>query len=382
MKKNDTVEPAIVFQEIPSLDNVDFNKQDNYNPSMEHVIYGSYIRHERLTSLIYGAFHGTSLESSTEVNLFIDLYSVLHPVFSSRYRTDVVGLTTIASTIINMCAHYRVFFRTLSVHANIYLIFSGNCSALNQKFVPGYNGEFASKFSISMYQKIVGDNLALLQMLCPYLPDIHYVDSLQNYEVSVIIAYLIEKLNDGRPNIIISRDIYPIQLTTLYRDTAMLYPSKVRGGDNSFIIPTKEHYLHEQEFWKLVTHKRNIALETMRNISSINFALWSALYRMPERWMLPVLSAKDSVKLIYKMVGTEEMKITFAQLYTPEIMNVIPSSIIENRYKVLDVPYLLNFYRDDIESKSISLQNLTDNETVNQINAKFFENNPLELAKL
>ena len=59
--------------------------------------------------------------------------------------------------------------------------------------------------------------MKLLKILCPYLPAIYYVDSEQNFEVAVIIAHIIETLNDPNPNLIISKDFYPIQLIVKYK---------------------------------------------------------------------------------------------------------------------------------------------------------------------
>ena len=211
-------------------------KPDNYTIRIDHAIYGSYVKTDRMDNIVFNAFNNTSIASASELNIFIDIYSVIHSLFSEHYRIEYVNYTDITSCLINMCAHYRAYFRRLKVNTTFFLVFSTNCCAINRKFVSEYNEHFYNKTQVPESKKIIDDNFKLLTALCPYLPDIHFINSTENYESSVIIANLIEVLHDGKPNIIISRDIYPIQLTYLYPNTTFLYPRKKRKlGDQSVL---------------------------------------------------------------------------------------------------------------------------------------------------
>lgn len=354
---------------------------DNYRFTIESVIYGSYVKTGRLDDIVFEAFSNTSIASATELNVFIDVYSVLHQIFSESFRVDYSNYTDITSCLINMCAHYRSYFRRLKVHTVFYIVFSKNICDINRKFVAEYNSSFVEKSNIPTYVKITEDNFKLLSALCPYLPDIHFISSKDNYESSVIIAHLIELLHDGRPNMIISRDLYPLQLTYLYPNTTFLYPKKKKSlGDYSTLIPVREKPSYREQFWGLIKETRKI--ETNINISPVNFCLLMALNRFPDRNMKALYNIQPSVGLIYNMVGSEDIKIDISQLYTEEILSKYNISFVEARLNTLDINYMLPYYRNSEECKSISLMNLSDNNIVNMINAKYFANNPIDILKL
>lgn len=376
-KKEKKISDPIKFHTISNT----MSEVDGRNTPMESIVYGSYVKIDRLSGLVYLAFGGTSMADATELNIFIDLYSVLHSIFSSNYSVDISDQTSLASAIINMCAHYRSYFKTLGVATKFYLVSSWNCCDINMKFVPRYNADFISKLNIPMYNEIVNTNLGLLELLCPYLPGIYYIKSNRNYESSVIIGYLIEKISNGVANLVITRDLYPLQLTYMYPKTALLFPIKAYNGDNSLIIPPNEHQSYKYVFWDVVGYRRKIKANGLYNISPVNFSLYSALFRFPERYMLPIMSSKQAVDLITDLVGSEDIKISMQQLYQ-KYSSILPVTNIENRFNTLDIEYMLNYYRNDPESKSIKLQDLEDHGNVNMINSTYFEKNPIDLAKL
>ena len=351
--------------------------------SVENIIYGSFVKMNKLEQLVYNTYSNTSIAAATELNVFIDLYSVLKSIFSESYRTDISDYTAITSGVINMCSHYRSFFKRLSVRTKFYLIFSFNTCDINEKFVAGYNSEFKKKSQIKMFNSVAMDNFELLDILCPYLPDIFFIKSPRNYESSVVIANLIETINDGNPNLIISRDLYPLQLCYLYPYTSYLYPIKNRYGDESIMIPISEKPSFRYEFWNLVSHIRKFDINKVCNLAPRNFPLFSAINRFPERMISSIGNVSVTNDVINKFVGTDDIKIIPQQLKDDEeIMSKLPVAIIESRMKALDVEFMLPYYKNDPESKAIRFDNLVDNNVINQINARYFAHNPLDLAKL
>lgn len=358
--------------------------QSENNVSVENIIYGSFVKMSRLENQVFNTFSNTSIASATELNIFIDLYSVLKSIFSESYRTDISDYTAITTGIINMCSHYRSFFKRLSVRTKFFLVFSFNTCDINRKFVAGYNEEFYRKSQIKMFNDLAMNNFDLLDLLCPYLPDIFFIKSPRNYESSVVIANLIETLNDGKPNLIISKDIYPMQLCYLYPYTSYLLPIKRKGGnDESAMIPISEKPSFRYEFWNIIAQHRKIDINHIGNISPVNFPLFSAIHRFPERGLNSIGNVVTARNIIEHFAGNNDIKIIPEQLYTdPEISTKIQVSIIESRLKALDIQYILPYYKQDPESKAIRLDNLRDDSVVNSINAKFFAHNPIDLGKL
>jgi len=362
------------------------NVTHNDHITVEQIIFSSCVRYEKLQSLVFNTFSNTSIASATELNVFIDLYSVLKQVFSSSGRTIITNYTDLTSGLINLCSHYRYFFRGLGVHTKFYLIFSFNTCEINRKFVNDYNKEFLEKSEIPLFKEMTISNLELLDLICPYLPDIYFVKSINNYETSIMISHLINRLNDGQPNLIISRDIYPLQLCCIHPYTSYLYPVKFHGEDLSIMLPISEKPSFRQEFWSLVSARRKYSEASfgkLLDISPINFPLLSAINRFPERNITSLGNIGTAIDVIKKVVGTDDIKIFPQQLYMDtEIMSKIQVTSVEARLNTLDISYIYPYYDNDPESKAVKLENLPDNGQLQTINAKFFANNPIDLNRL
>ena len=358
---------------------------DSYTVNLSAIIYSSYVKMDRLQKIVFETFSNTSIAEATHLNIFIDLYSTLHPIFSEHYRVNIENYTDVTAGIINMCGHYRKFFKGLGVNTTFYLIYSDNICDFNRKFIAGYNENFYRKSQIKMFREIVDNNLDLLSTICPYLPDIHFVKSISNWESSVIIANIIEYLNDGSPNLIISKDFYPLQLCALYPWTSYLYPFKHRGGiDESIMVPLNEKPSFRHEFWRLyVKDKVGEVKSDLSVISPLNVALFSAINGLNCREVNLLYNVSAAKKAILEITNGENIKIDINQLLMNEsISKVINVQMIESRLKGLDITYALPYYKQDPESNNYKFINLQDNGAVNMINSKYFEKNPLELNKL
>lgn len=356
---------------------------DNRVFAVEQILYGSFVKKDRLKTLVLETFSNTSIGSATELNIFVDLYSILHSIFSEHYRTDITDYTAVTSSMVNFCAHYRSFFRMLGVHTTFYFVYSNNCCALNRKFVAEYNNKYLEKVNIPVFRDMVNTNLDLLKILCPYLPDIHIITSDYNYEVGVVMANLIEKLNDGKPNMIISRDIIPIQLTYLYPNTSYLYPLKSsKNGDQSMMIPINEKVEYRYKFWSLVSHVLHCNVAKVSDISPINYPLFLAASKCPHRNLTAICTCLQSAKMIRNVVGSADVRVIPEQLLNSPILNGYPIAPIYARMRALDITLQLPYFRNSPESTNLDFSNLKDDGTIHTINSQFFANNPLDLQRL
>ena len=357
-------------------------RDDNIKLNLANIIYGAYTKHDILRNLVYQTYGNSSIAEATKLNIFVDLNSVLHALYSEHNRIIFDNITDISAGIINLCAHYRSFFRFIGVDTRFFLINSLNTCDINCKFVAEYNAEFKRKTQITQTLGIINNNMSLLKILCPYLPAIYYVDSEQNFEVSVIIAHIIETLNDPNPNLIISKDYYPIQLVTKYKWTSYLCPTKSRTGDNSWMLPINEKANFREEFWKVISVIRNSSYNLLSKMSPMNYTLYTCMTKVPERSLRPLVANNSARDLITSLVGSEDIKIQISQvLNNPEFAGY-PLGMIDARYKVVDIDYMLHIYRNSPEAKQLQFVDLEDIATVNKIAAKYYSNNPLELQKL
>lgn len=354
-----------------------------YNINLLDSIYGSYVKIDRLAKLVFETYSNSSIATATKLNIFIDINSVIHALYSEHNRIQYTSITDLSSGIINMCAHYRSYFRTLGVDTRFFLINSMNGHSISKKVFPDYNNIFLAKCSITKSNKVISNNMNLLKILCPYLPGIYYIESVEQFDVGVIMAHIIETMGNTIPNLIISKDLYTVQLTALYPYTSYLRPVKTKGADSSWMLPINEKANFRQEFWDKIAITRKISIKGLYDISPVNFALFMALTKFPERSMASVTSPSNAVKFISSIVGSEDIKITSNQfMQNIDLASVFPVADIDARYKVLDIQYLLSYYRNSPEAKEMKFLDLEDSATVNRISARYYANNPLDLQRL
>ena len=108
--------------------------------TLEQLLTGHFIKYNRLSELIGASYAGSNC---TKINLFIDLNSLVKGLYSiDAWGYKSVSRYEMTAIILNMCGHYRQFFRNLGVSTNIYLIYGLNCPKSNETYVFGYNNSF------------------------------------------------------------------------------------------------------------------------------------------------------------------------------------------------------------------------------------------------
>ena len=349
---------------------------NNSYVSTQIIITANFVKYNTLNELIHHMFSGSK---ATDINLYIDLYGVIKTLFSDSYRTDISDYTASTSTILNMCGHYKSFFKAMGVKAKIFLIFSYNVCEINRKLFVDYNGSFFKKLDNKLIRDMVELNNNLLETICPFLPDIYFLKT--EFESSVLIDYLIS-IGNYNPNLIISKDIYPIQLTDLHPNTGYIKPKKLNSEDVSSCISPKENPYHIDDFWDTYCRRASPYI-SKRSISihPVNFPLVASLTKFPERNMKSLINLATANKLISNIVGGEPIKLSVNSL--GEFGNVnFPIQIAEGRFKSLDIEFFRNIYKDSVESKMINLQDLNDSASVNMICSEYFKNNPVDLSRL
>ena len=350
---------------------------------VEYIVTRYFTKYNRLDSLIPYAFSGSKAKA---INIYIDVYGLYKTLFSRSYRTSINDYTSFTTSIINMCSHYRGYFKNIGVYAKIFIISSYNVPEANCKFVAGYNKTMLEKLANKSINNMIDLNNQLLDLLCPYLPNIHFISS--SYESSSVMDFLIRKEEsegNKNPNLIISSDIYPIQLTTKYSQTAFLRPKKSQGEDHSMIVCPKEHSTHHQSFWGLVCERDNLVnrSENIR-ISPVNFPLLMALNRFPERNITNLININAIERIIYDIVADQPLKVTAETIYSVsnELAAKVPFTVIDSRYKVLDIDYQSYLFDESLESKMIKYENLNDPDAVQLINSQYFSTNPIDVYRL
>lgn len=355
-----------------------------YTPAQ--MIYRSFVTYVNLKYLVYKTFYGTSIAEATNLNVFIDLYSVYKPIFSEHGTTiiDYNDYLSVVPATVDMCAHYRSYFRQLGVKTKFFLVFSLNNHYMYKQFIPGYNATFDRKQAQPEYNQYVVNNLNILKTISPYLPEIYTVVSEKNYESSVIMSHLIDLVNAKEivPNLVISNDIYPIQLTYLHPYTSYLQPIKTVYGDASNMLPISESVNYRKEFYETLRKAKKMPLTDFERYSPVNYPLLLAITGLRARDIPSIGNSADVKYIIEKYAGTDDTEVPLDLILSDEGVKPIIRQQIESRLKAFDLKYMKAFYKEDPESIGITFEDLNDPEALNTINSKVFANNPIDFQRL
>lgn len=345
------------------------------------ILYGSYIKYDRLYEMTKYAFYGND---ETNVNIYIDCYSILRSLYTHGSNLMIKDSYAIASCLINLAIHLRAYFETRhNTMSKIYLVYGG--ARPKEAFVNyAYYNEKNMFMEDSNYplKSLIIDNLNVMKILCPYLPDIFCVVDMEN-EFTVISSLL---MDEKTPNIAYSKDPLSYQLVAFCNRTVLYRPKKRNFQDNSWVVTKRSLYnayrygelgIKKQFDTKLdiqmfslvqaISGVKSRNIKSMKNINSTIKILEEAIsnYLIPNRYLSGILFLENSKPLI-SLFGESE------------------AYLILNRFASIDLPYQITLYKNNINSKEImdGIINLYNPQELRNINDKYFTEYPLDLNRV
>lgn len=344
--------------------------------TVEELLYSNYIKYDRLDKM------SSLFQPGSFMDIYIDVYSMIKGLYNKEVK--IVTPTIITSAIINICAHYRYYFTGKNIDTTFYIVNSKNISELNKKLCPNYNSkiEFAYEADKRM-EELIYSNVELLKVICPYLTDIHFINSDSAYETGAIMDHIMNKVNPNnmRYNVVITRDLYNYQLCSRV-NTFILRPYKTKDGDNSYVI-------NRENLMKIVLWERKSSIKKTYINSELLYVLL-ALSNVPERNIKSLLNLNSAVKVLERALDTMRL-VNEYNFYTNSIWMAINDvqqianvgeTVIDHRLKAIDIAFQSSVYSNTMEAQLLKFENLYDPETVMRINEKYFVNNPLDLEAL
>jgi hypothetical protein len=367
---------------------------------IEGTMLQNFVRYERLSKLVFQAY---SRNASKHIRVYVDLYSLFLKLYDDdRYyvRNDNV----IASYVINMVGHYREFFRRLDVSSEFWLVHSSNLSTVKNGLltlaeryasVKGgstvYNQNAMNKYkSNPNILRLVGENLNILSLISPYIPDVHFVQDEDHDSVEIIgtlVAYHKKKSPD--PCMIITRDPFMYQLT--HTDVIVLRPKKdLQGTDVSYyvdhgtIIPA---YTSER---RLANRDRFVGMSP--DLMNLIYVLGS----VPERGLSGMFNI-TAVSTIIKELLRNHIVLNGYNSFEDFVGNTVLSDTanyichmgyqihpkyIHARNSVTDIRFNIELLINTSYTVTISKPNLYDPKGVREVNDLYFQDYPLDLSKL
>lgn len=358
--------------------------KDNYTVVGDHVLISHFVKYDRLAELINAEFHDSGYN---EINLFIDAYSMIKSVY--KYDPSCfISQYSIASCIINACAHYRNFFWTrYRVTCKIWVVFSRMEESKREAraFYPNYSTIFDTDVNPAM-DKIIEDNMEILRILCPYIPDVSFIYS--GYEPGLVFGRIAssEYSRDIKgniiPSIIISKDIWNFQVVAEIPNVYMIRPLKKNGEDLSVLI-------NNEDVLSYYTAIREVKANPY-NISSNYLSFIIASTRFPERGMKSLHNITSIVKYLDKAICNNYISNTKRIYDIPGLCKDLNSF---NKVNLKDFEIGLRMdaigfnncifrYMTSPRIDDINIINLHDPDSVKRINETYFSKVPLDLMSL
>lgn len=361
---------------------------DDITAYIDQMIAGFYIKYIRLNEIINQSYYSSN---ATELNLFIDLNSVIKPMFLSQYKVyRHRGPYDIVSSMINMCGHYREFFNNKGVSTRIFIVMGLNAPITNSEMIPEYNRSLLNAYMLKKdTYAYLTQNLSMLNLLCEYIPGVYYIDG-GNCETSSVISHIIRALhlqdNDTRTSIVLSKDELPLQLIPLY-GLRVLRPYKSKeDGDLSYIVDWNNLFeTYIKIYRKLKMPSLNPGPCLISNIM--------AMTSVPMRNLSSVHNINQVMKII--KLGYEYKFIKYNELYSQSSINTILDALgvkhnnaaLELRWKAINPEFQAMFVlpNEGPYLKRLRLVDLNEPDEFRRIIDKYFNTtglNPIDLDRL
>ena len=290
--------------------------------SDSNSINGFFIKYSQLFKMNQ-IFKFGRWKDCSNLDIFIDMNSTVKELYHNK--PPVNGSEEIASSIINLCGHYREYYRRYyGCYTRFFIVYSMN----RPKNCVNIFDEYNSKNILMQYSKpVISDMIAkacsYLSDRCPYIPDVFFIYS--DYETYTTIYDIIEfRENKPYPSIILTKDVMNYQVVAFSDRTYIARPKKSSITRN---VDGKDIRVFEDK--SSLLYKSNI-------IPSIVSNVFKCIMDPNWRSINPVL-----ISLIFSLRGLDKRNIPML-LNTQETLNTI--------YDGIKFGYILNSYSNDISS--------------------------------
>jgi len=363
---------------------------NSYHPSIADIIYGSYIRYDRLFEMTKFAFYGRT--DSEDVNIYIDVYSILKSLYTRGTNIEIKDSYAIASCIINLAIHLRAYFDTRHrVASKIYIVYGGARPFNAICHYPSYNMRNIQMEDSNLYmQQLIKDNMEVIRILCPYLHDIFAVVDYEN-EFSVITSTLIDmsaQSGNIAPTIIYSKEPLAYQLVA-FKPRTFLYRPKKRSSEDCSWVVTKSTLYNAYRYAEL-----GISKQIDTSLDAKMFSIYQAIAGVKSRNMPSIRNANATIKLLEQAVQNNifstgynassilrDSPSPFENLCTGTNMSHID---LMSRFAAIDLQHqtMLHQSTPNAIASTSGIINLYNPQEVRNINDKYFQAYPLDLNRV
>ena len=350
---------------------------DDTRQNLESILYGYYIKYTRMEELVQEAFANTNPTDS--VDIYVDVFDMLKPIYTRDIYAGKKYI--IVSSLINLAAHLRQYFRRYCrMHTRIFLVYADNSTHNHDQFFPIFGNDLSGMLDYNKNNEYVLSQLELVKILTAYINDVYFVKKSTMFPMFVYDNIL----KNNVPAIILTKNTLAYQIPSFVPNVAVFRPRKFNSEDTSFAV-YGNNVLYQ--YYSGIT--RDKTLEYMKNINPQHLSLLMALTGNSQFNLHSEVSTTVAIRILYeaitsgKILNTHVMDIDYAYSKMPELFNYIDGKTFNNRYKACDIIYQHLLYSQMPEALDYTwMVNFKDPTTVQDINNRYFVDNPLDLNSL
>lgn len=346
---------------------------------IDPMMYSQFIKYDKLINPLRSML--PKPDQDKLVNVFIDLYSMTTILYRFYRFENPLSLT---SCMVNAGIHYRNIFKKLGVYSNIFLVYSPTMSANNIRYCPEYNStNIMSYMNNHDLKRIIEENLQLMKIMVPYLPDIYF--KYGTVEVPVIMTDIITKFaNKGfkPPTLVVSSNPISFQIPCLCDNVKVLCQ---RHNKDVYEVRS-DNALAMAAFYNSPKHKQVLVDQTW----VAGYYTLSRVSKRDIKALAGTSAALNMLSTIYHFnnaLSAESLYMAFLDKYKLNLPKGLTEKTlldaIHNRFKCFDFHHQLALYSTMPESKEKAfLAQLQDQDELLRINEKYLRSNPINFDML
>jgi hypothetical protein len=320
-----------------------------------------------------------NIGSDDIVHIYINLETIILKMCSVQINEEISvnknAKFQFIANIINLAAHYRMFFTKHKIESKIFLYMP----SLNTKKYKNslYNKDYRMysrfKFSesggnIPLYKMII-DTIPFIQLIIEYIQGVYFIKS-EEIENS-LIPHIINEDSDNIKSFIVTADLYDVQYVNY--DCNIIIPK----GDNSFICTSNNTINYLKNLY-------NCKGSYKFSSGFIPFILAVIGSKYRNIYNIKGLGMKSIYKIIQKAIDEKLVSNNIDNIYL--LLNILKRDMktdVLNNYKCIDI----NFQYTQLNKKDIydimsQIKDKFDNVALRKINDKYFIEYPIMLQEI
>ena len=361
----------------------EFRSIDDARQNLESILYGYYIKYTKMKELVDQAFYNTPQTNS--IDIYVDVFDMLKPIYSKDIYANKQYV--IVSSVINLAAHLRQFFRKhYNMWTRIFLVYADDSTNNHKQFCPEFGDDsYRATINYARNNELIVSQLEMVKILAAYIEDVYFVQRNTMFPMFVynnIINHLVKP-----PSIILTKNTYAYQIPALIPNTAVFRPRKHFGQtneDTSFAIYGSNIL---KCFYSGITSTKT--LEYLNMINPEHLSLLMTLTGNKQFNLRSAINSTVAIRILYeaifsgRLLNSHNADMDYVYSSIPDLGKYINASYLKYRYNACDIIYQHLLYCQMPEALDHSwMVNFKDPHTVQDINNRYFIDNPLDLNSL